>query len=99
MLSALSAGSRKVAIIQLQRLGTVASVEEVGEKVEITAWMIRKDKTAISCMQHIYVNPAELDETLYAAEWLYQHTLDVYSKILCLKLIKSYGNAINTKDF
>ncbi len=39
-----------------------------------TAWMIRRDGTAFPVIQHIYANPFEIEETLFAAEWLYGHT-------------------------
>lgn len=39
-----------------------------------TAWMIRCDGKAIPVVQHIYASREEAEETLYAAEWLYQNT-------------------------
>lgn len=39
-----------------------------------TAWMLRRDGTAFPVIQHIYANPFEVEETLFAAEWLYKHT-------------------------
>lgn len=30
-----------------------------------TAWMVRRDGKAIPCVQHIYADSSELDETLY----------------------------------
>ena len=41
-----------------------------------TAWMLRRDGIAFPCQWHYYGNadPAEVEETLYAAEWLYDAT-------------------------
>lgn len=39
-----------------------------------SAWMIRRDGIVFPVVQHIYANPAEIEETLFAAEWLYEHT-------------------------
>lgn len=38
------------------------------------AWMIRRDGMIYPVIQHIYANPFEIEETLFAAEWLYGHT-------------------------
>ena len=64
-----------------------------------TAWMIRTDGTAIPCLQHIYAGKENIDETLFAAEWLYQYTLCESTKILCLRLIKSYSVTLGKLDF
>ena len=39
-----------------------------------TAWMLRRDGTAFPCQWHYYgsTDPADVEETLYAAEWLYE---------------------------
>lgn len=39
-----------------------------------TAWMIRRDGSIFPVVQHIYGNPADVEETLFAAEWLYERT-------------------------
>lgn len=39
-----------------------------------TAWMIRRDGRVFPVVQHIYGNPLETEETLFAAEWLCGHT-------------------------
>lgn len=39
-----------------------------------SAWMIRRDSKVFPVVQHIYANPSEIEETLFAAEWLYGHT-------------------------
>ena len=63
------------------------------------AWLIRNDGAAIPCVQHIYANKAEVYETLYAAQWLYLHTSDAETQIICLRFIKSYGVLLSQKDF
>lgn len=63
------------------------------------AWMIRNDGKAIPCVQHIYAGKNEIDETLYAAEWLYKNTLDNDPRMLVLSLIKSYGISLNEEDY
>lgn len=39
-----------------------------------TAWMVRYDGKVFPVIQHIYGNPSDVEETLFAAEWLYKHT-------------------------
>lgn len=63
------------------------------------AWMIRNDGVAVPCIQHIYANTAEPDETLYAAQWLYQNTRNEQNKFHCLQLIKSYGLTLGRNNF
>ena len=64
-----------------------------------TAFMIRNDGKAIPCVQHIYANKSNLDETLYAAEWLYKKTTRTAVKNSVLRLIKSYGMSFDRADF
>ncbi len=61
-----------------------------------TAWMIREDGKAIPCVQHIYGSLDCIEETLYAAEWLYKHTLKDETKDLVLRLISAYALSLNT---
>lgn len=56
-----------------------------------TAWMIRNDGKAIPVTQHIYADPAEIEETLYAAEWLYQNTRHDSVKSLAVQLIRKWA--------
>lgn len=63
-----------------------------------TAFMIRRDGAAIPCIQHIYTGDC-VDETLYAAQWLYLHTSDSRTKEVCLSLIKSYAVSLGKYDF
>ena len=61
-----------------------------------TAWMLRRDGTAFPCQWHYYGNtdPAEVEETLYAAEWLYDAAQSEETRQLCLDLIAAYGVAL-----
>lgn len=61
-----------------------------------TAWMLRQDGTAFPCQWHYYGNadPAEAEETLYAAEWLYDATQSEEIRQLCMNLIAAYGVAL-----
>lgn len=58
-----------------------------------TAWMIRNDGKAIPVTQHIYADTSEIDETLYAAEWLYQNTRHENVKSLVVQLIRKWGES------
>ena len=60
------------------------------------AWMLRQDGIAFPCQWHYYGNadPAEVEETLYAAEWLYDATQSEETRQLCLDLIAAYGVAL-----
>ena len=62
-----------------------------------TAWMLRNDGIAIPCIQHIYANVNELDETLYAAEWLYKNTTSEKARETVLRLILSYSLMLDGK--
>ena len=68
---------------------------EVSRKKEPTAWMIRRDGEAFPCLQHLYGSAQDVEETLYAAEWLYQHTASGESQRLVLDLIAVYGASLN----
>ena len=61
-----------------------------------TAWMLRQDGTAFPCQWHYYGNadPAGVEETLYAAEWLYDATRSEETRRRCLDLIAAYGVAL-----
>lgn len=59
--------------------------------------MLRNDGVAIPCIQHIYANLNELDETLYAAEWLYKNTTSENTRETVLRLILSYGLMLDGK--
>ena len=54
------------------------------------AYMIRNDGEAIPVKIHVYGNPDEVEETIYASQWLYQHTRFDKTKKLILDLIKTF---------
>lgn len=60
------------------------------------AWMIRRDGEAFPCLQHLYGNAQDVEETLYAAEWLYHHTSSTEARQLVLDLIAAYGASLNS---
>lgn len=55
------------------------------------AWMIRRDGKAIPVTVHLYGAVDDVEETLYAAEWLYNNTLESGTKNLIQKLVASYA--------
>lgn len=59
------------------------------------AWMLRRDGLEIPVIQHIYGSHVDLDETLYAAEWLYNHTALPETQKLVLQLISAYGRKLD----
>ena len=59
------------------------------------AWMVRTDGVAFPCTCHIYGSTDDIEETLYAAEWLYQNTANAKTKDLCLRLFKTYGISLS----
>ena len=58
------------------------------------AWMVRKDGEVFPCVCHIYGSTDDIEETLYAAQWLYEHTAKERTKTRCLRLFKTYGTSI-----
>lgn len=59
------------------------------------AWMVRSDGVAFPCICHIYGSKDDIEETLYAAEWLYRYTTNEKTKELCLRLFKTYGISLS----
>lgn len=55
------------------------------------AYMIRNDGEEIPVKVHPYGNPDVIEETLYASQWLYQHTKNSGTKSLILSLIASFA--------
>lgn len=53
-------------------------------------WMIRNDGKVFPCAQHIYANPKNLEETLFASQWLYVHTRHNESRQLALETIAAW---------
>lgn len=63
-----------------------------------TAWMIRNDRTAIPCVCHTYGNwdVQEIEETLSAAQWLYEYTAKDATQKLCMELIYAWAEQLST---
>ncbi|MCD8207982.1 MAG: hypothetical protein LUD72_08610, partial [Bacteroidales bacterium] len=61
----------------------------------VSAWMIREDGVAIPCVQHIYGSLDCIEETLYAAEWLYKNTQHEETRKLVLRFISAYASSLN----
>ena len=59
------------------------------------AWMVRTDGVAFPGTCHIYGSTDDIEETLYAAQWLYGHTANAKTKDLCLRLFKTYGISLS----
>ena len=60
------------------------------------AWRLRRDGTAFPCRGHYYgsADPTDAEETIYAAEWLYDATQSEETRRQCLELIAAYGVAL-----
>jgi len=62
------------------------------------AWMIRNDGKIFPVLSHLYGNSEEVEETLYAAEWLYDSTKNNSTKNLIIKFIASWIDKTNHTD-
>lgn len=56
-----------------------------------TAWMLRRDGEAFPVVQHLYGSPDCVEETLYAGEWLYRHSLRESARQAVLGLARAFG--------
>ena len=65
-----------------------------------TAWMIRNDGTAFPCVCHTYGNwdVQVIEETLAAAQWLYEHTAKNEVRELCMELIYAWAEQFSTAE-
>lgn len=63
-----------------------------------TAWMIRNDGKAIACKEHIYVNPKNVEETLYAAQWLYENTRHPEMRQLALETVAAWAASVSDDE-
>lgn len=65
-----------------------------------TAWMIRNDGTAFPCVCHTYGNwdVQVIEETLAAAQWLYEHTAKSAVRELCMELIYAWAEQFSTAE-
>ena len=59
------------------------------------AWMIRADGTEFPVTVHIYGSEDDVEETLFAAEWLYNHTTDASVKDLITNFVASYAHDLD----
>jgi hypothetical protein len=57
--------------------------------------MIRNDGKVFPCVQHIYANPENIEETLFAAEWLYANTRHEESRQLVLETVAAWMDAVS----
>lgn len=62
------------------------------------AYMIRNDGKAIPCTQHIYGNDDIVEETLYAAEWLYDNTQHAETRALIVNFVAVWGQSLKGSD-
>lgn len=60
-----------------------------------TTWMIRNDGKAFPCVEHIYANPENMEETLFAAEWLYANTRHEESRYLVLETVAVWTASVS----
>lgn len=59
------------------------------ETNSFTAWMIRDDGVEFPVIQHVYADMENPENSLYAAQWLYEHTLRKSAKKSALRYIGS----------
>ena len=60
-----------------------------------TAWMLRHDGIELPCVCHYYGSKEAMEETLYAAEWLYGATESAQTRLSILALVAAYGVSLN----
>lgn len=59
------------------------------------AWMIRRDGNAYEVVQHPYGSD-EVEETLYASEWLYMHTSNKTTQKTIIEFISAWADTLST---
>lgn len=69
----------------------------INESTE-NAFMIRNDGKVFRVLQHIYGSEEDIDETLFAAEWLYNATSKNTTKNLIMNFIASWGYFRNPEN-
>ncbi len=74
--------------------GQVQGTKSAEHKTDYTAWMLRDDRKAIPCVQHIYGSD-DIEETLYASEWLYENTARPQTRQLILEFLSFYAISLN----
>ena len=60
-----------------------------------TTWMIRNDGKAFPCGQHIHTSFKNVEEALFAAEWLYANTLHEESRQLVLETVAAWVTSVS----
>lgn len=63
---------------------------KLNESAETKAWMIRRDGKVFEVQIHPYGSPENYEETLWASEWLYNHTGNQSTKDLIVKFITTW---------
>lgn len=63
-----------------------------------SAWMVRNDGKAIVCVQHIYANTEDIEETLFAADWLYVSTHHEKTRQIVLETVTAWASSILNRD-
>lgn len=59
------------------------------------AWMIRRDGNAYEVVQHLYGSD-EIEETMYASEWLYMHTSNRTTQETIIEFIAAWADTLST---
>ncbi len=70
-------------------------MREILNEATENAYMIRNDGKSFQMLQHIYGNKEEIEETLQAAEWLYDTTNKPTTQSTILEFISSWGHSLN----
>lgn len=65
-------------------------------QTKLTAWMLRRDGKAFPCECHYYGSMEDIEETLYAAEWLYKATESEKTRRKILELVAAYGASLSS---
>ena len=63
-----------------------------------TAWMLRSDGAEFPCVCHYYGSSDDYEETVHAAEWLYQATVHANVRQLVLDFLYAYGASLKPKQ-
>lgn len=60
-----------------------------------TVWMIRNDGNVFPCVHHICANLENVEETLFAAQWLYANTRHEESRQLALETVAAWMASVS----
>ncbi len=64
-------------------------------KINATAWMVRRDGRTFPCRVHYYGSLEDVEETLYAAEWMFLKTQNNSTRQAILDLVSLYGKSLS----